>query len=701
MSACARNQNESSRRNIRPVYGFLLAIVVSGCASPGYVALRGSPLNPLGDRLSLQSRSGPKPSDRTVQFLRSYDLAYDPKAPPRTLLVAVQRILDREPTADGMYAAAELAYIGGKNLQAQKDASGALKLYGAAVTHAYLYLLDPRYAEGRNPFDPQFRQGCDVYNGALEAALRTLRDQGALRPGVKQTIESSGQRWEINIVVRGGLWRDEDFGRVEFVSDYETKGLQNEYHTYGLGVPLIVVRNGQQRADPAEPYYAPGLAFPMTAFVRVVSTDPLDSLPVEPPLVGSKPEVLSTAALQPQVAQTAQAAPARQAVVELYDPLSTTQIDIGDRRVPLETDLTTPLAYCLDDKAFQQLDQPTLGLLRPDSNNARTGLYMLEPFQPEKIPVLMIHGLWSTPLTWMEMFNDLHASPELRQNYQFWFYEYPTGQPFWQSAAELRETLVELRARLDPQHRSVALDQMVLVGHSMGGLIARLQSLDSRDDVWRLVSKVPPLALKADAAERTALTQEFFFEPNPSVRRVITIATPHRGSQISNETTQWIGRKLISFSKGVVVGTQQLRTANPGLLADPSLLDVTTSIDSLSPKSPILPVMLRTPRGPWITYHNIVGRLPQRDWLGRVTGDGDGVVPFSSAHLDDVASELVVPAAHMDVHRHPLAILEVRRILLEQAAELRQNPYGPPRTAAASPQPGVSRDAAAERTATR
>ena len=166
--------------------------------------------------------------------MRSYDLAYDPKAPPRTLLVAVQRILDREPTADGMYAAAELAYIGGKNLQAQKDSSGVLKLYGAAVTHAYLYLLDPRYAEGRDPFDPQFRQGCDVYNGALEAALRAC-DQGALRPGVKQTIESSGQRWEINIVVRGGLWRDEDFGRVEFVSDYETKGLHNAISHVRLG----------------------------------------------------------------------------------------------------------------------------------------------------------------------------------------------------------------------------------------------------------------------------------------------------------------------------------------------------------------------------------------------------------------------------------------------------------------------------------
>ncbi len=345
----------------------------------------------------------------------------------------------------------------------------------------------------------------------------------------------------------------------------------------------------------------------------------------------------------------------------------------------METDLSTPLAYCLDDPAFKQLDQSTLGLLHPDSSKAKTGLYMLDTYQPNKIPVLMIHGLWSSPITWMEMFNDLRGQPELRNNYQFWFYLYPTGQPFWQTAAELRTTLADLRSKLDPRKQSPALDQMVLVGHSMGGLVARLQTVDSGDDFWRLNTDKPFRQIKADDGLRTTLAQEFFFQPNPSIRRVITIATPHRGSSFSNDTTQWLGRKLIELPKALVQSQQQLRRENPNYFQAGALVDVTTSIDSLSPRSPILPLLLGAPRAPWISYHNIVGRLPQHDLLGRVTGDGDGVVPFESAHLTDAASELIVPSDHTEVQQHPLSVLEVRRILLEQLTELRQDPYGPPR----------------------
>ena len=132
----------------------------------------------------------------------------------------------------------------------------------------------------------------------------------------------------------------------------------------------------------------------------------------------------------------------------------------------------------------------------------------------------------------------------------------------------------------------------------------------------------------------------------------------------------------------MVQATKDMLAQNSNYFPPDSLINVSTSIDSLSPRSPIFPVMLRAQHGSWVTYHNIVGRLPQREFLGHVAGDGDGVVPLASAHLDDVASEVVVPTDHMDVQSNPLAILEVRRILLQQAAELRQNPYGPVRAMA-------------------
>ncbi len=632
-----------------------------GCGQMHYIIARPAPENPLQDRLSLSARGGPKPSPRTMQFLRSYNLDDGLAGDPRALLANVEAIVEREPSPDANYAAAEVAYIGARKLQRKSDTAGSRDLYAAAVVHAHFYLMGPPGIAGQNPYDPEFRGACDIYNEALEASLRLARDDGFLHPGAHETIVLGGQQWDVEVAVSGGLWRDEDFGRVEFVSDYQTKGLNNSNHTFGLGVPLIVVRNSSGRRDPAEPYYAPGLAFPITAFLRLL-----------PDKSATGPAAASTVGT---------AGTHHRAVLEFYDPLTATEVTLGDRHIPLETDLSTPLAYSLNDPGLQQLQQPTLGLLRPDSPKRLSGLYMLEPFQPNKIPVLMIHGLWSGPYTWMEMFNTLRGSPELRANYQFWFYTYPTGEPFWQGAAELRRTLAKLRTTLDPQRRYAALDEMALVGHSMGGLIARMQTLSSGDDFWRLVSNRPFNELSIDPGLRADLADIFYFEPNPSVRRVIMIATPNHGTTASNETTQWLSRRLIAQPKDIVQSTKDLLATNSSAFAADSLIHVSTSIDSLAPRSPIWPVMLAAQHGPWVAYDSIVGRLPQRDFLGHVVAEGDGLVSLASAHLDSAESEVIVPADHMQVQSHPLAILEVRRILLQQAAELRQNPYGPLRVA--------------------
>ena len=116
-------------------------------------------------------------------------------------------------------------------------------------------------------------------------------------------------------------------------------------------------------------------------------------------------------------------------LLELHDPLDAKDIVVGDRRVPLESDLSTPLAYFLDRPKLNQLAD--YGLIRPDRAAALTGLYMLQPYEPNKIPVVLVHGLWSSPLTWTEMYNDLRSQPEISRHYQIWFYLYPTGQPFW------------------------------------------------------------------------------------------------------------------------------------------------------------------------------------------------------------------------------------------------------------------------------
>lgn len=626
-----------------------------GCASNKMVSLRETPRGAIVDQLGLTARGGPKPTDRTLQFLRVYDLVADLKGDPQALMQKVQGILDREPSAENIYIFAELSYLQAKRVEASQPQL-AMNFFGATVLSAYQYLFDDRFRATRNPYDPHFRAACDLYNAGLESGLRLARKDQRLLPGQTLTIRTPSGNWDIRCVARGGTWRREDFSRFEFVSDYEITGLKNHYETYGLGVPLIAVRQGYQGEPPEAAYYPKDLSFPVTAFLRPELDEPRGAVPG--------------------------GASRHRGVLELYDTLAVSDIAVSGVTVPLESDFTTPLAYFLRDPAF---DVPTTGLLRPEAllhqaaNGTRPlmGLYMVQPYKRGKIPVLMVHGLWSSPMTWMAMFNDLRSIPEIRDHYQFWFYLYPSAQPFWLSASQLRRDLAQVRQVLDPEHREPALDQMVLIGHSMGGLVSRLQTVSSGDAYWHTVSDKPLEAVKADPEILERLASCFYFEPNPSIRRVVTLGTPCRGSSFSNQTTQWLAAKLIRLPTMLLQSQEVLFRDNKGLFPDNSLLRITNSIDALSPKSAIFPVLVSSPKPPWVTYHNILGMVSQQGLLGKLSR-GDGVVSYESAHMEDVASELIVPADHSSVHSHPLAVLEVRRILLQHLADLRAFPGSAP-----------------------
>ncbi|TVS09039.1 MAG: hypothetical protein EA424_27890 [Planctomycetaceae bacterium] len=619
----------------------LLVILASGCSSTSYLSVRKTPRNPLEGPLNLLSQSGPSPSHRTEQLLQRYDLSSKSKEIPTRTLESLQQENRDDPSLEKTYAIAELAYVMGKRSQMSGNTARALKLYTEAVAQSYLYLFSPRFEMARSYYDPQFRMACDLYNASLEDLLRIINTQGQLRPGETYTMEHDGHRLDVQVVMRG-LWGNQALERFEFVSDYHVRGLQHRHVNYGLGVPLIAVRRGDDDQDPASRFYPRGMSVPVTAILRAV----------ERPSAHAGDQHVIVCAL------------------ELQDPLASNVVEINGRFVPLESDLTTPLGFYLDNPEFRLSNIATAGLLDPNRTSHLRGLYMLEAFDPRKIPVLMVHGLWSSPETWSEMINDLRALPEIRDRYQFWTYMYPTGQPFWITAAQMREDLAQTRGIIDPNHRWESLDQMVLIGHSMGGLVSRMQTLDSGHDFWRILSDRSFDELNAEEEMRQRLASTIFFQPNPSIRRVVTIGTPHRGSRFANDYTRWLGRKLITLPATMLQVKTRIIRDNPDFFLNTDLLTVTTSIDSLSPESPVLPVMLSARRSSAVKYHNIVGEVSRKTFLGRVSERGDGVVALESARMDDVESEIVVDADHVNVHQHPRSILEVRRILLEHSSEM-------------------------------
>lgn len=640
-------QGASLRSLLRCACGLVLVLMVlSGCASQKYAQMRATPLNPLTESLNLMSRSGPQVTPRTMTLLRHYALLESYKKDPEDCLIKLQDLTTDEKGAEKVYAISELAYTIGKRAEKDGREGHALDMYTVAVSNAYLYLFCPDLDTTRNPYDPQFRGACDLYNTALESTLRLVNKQGNLRPGNSYHITTSNRNYDVQVVSRGS-WHDADFEQLKFCSEFKVKGLESANVSYGVGVPMIAVRQSHQHAHPAERFYPEGLSFPVTALLRVTS---------------------------PTIHANKSSSHRHPCVLELHDPLDSTDIDLNSRLVPLQSDLSTPLAHFLDNPKFRERTNSTLGFLDPNRTEKLRGIYMLEPYDPNRIPVIMVHGLWSSPLTWMPMFNDLRSFQELRRNYQFWFYQYPTGQPFWISATQMRSDLFELRRTLDPEGTHAVLDHMVLVGHSMGGLVSRMQTIESGEEFWKIVSDQPFEKVQGQEIDKQRLAAALFFHPNASVKRVVTIGTPHRGSDYANDYTRWLSRKVIRLPSSITEVGNSLIRQNPGVFRDTELITTTTSIDSLSPDSPIFPTMLRARRAPWVTYHNIVGVTNKTHWFSSEVDASDGVVSIESAHMDDVASEILVESKHQDIHRTARAIYEVRGILIDH---LRQSAAQP------------------------
>jgi pimeloyl-ACP methyl ester carboxylesterase len=490
----------------------------------------------------------------------------------------------------------------------------------------------------RDAFDPRFRVACTLYNDGLTRCLRVAQKSGRFDSRRELDLpRADGGVDRLPVVQTGFAWQPEDFGLFYFTEDYDVVGLANEYRTYGLGVPLIGTLSPAAKASP---YYARSLSFPVTALLR------LDG---------------GLAGMDRPTGR-----------LELYNPRSVQAVALAGHTIPLETDLTTPLAHTLDRSPADKL--ALVGFFDADRVRGEAGIRMVEPYQPGKIPILLVHGLLSTPATWAPLYNDLQADPLIREKYQFWFYFYPTSDPYLATAADLRQQLIKLRADLDPDGRDPALNDLVLVGHSMGGLISKLLTVDGGDDFWSLVSNQPLADVRARPDVRSELQQVFYFERAPVVKRVIFLGTPHHGSKLSPSFLAQKALRFVQLPKTLMAAADDLTKENPNL----TVRQLPTSVDLLAPNAPALELLASRPRPEGVHWHSVIGVAPTNDavierWLaGDRKEPGDGVVPYTSAHLETANSEALVPADHFHVHQHPLAVREVRRILLEHAEAARR-----------------------------
>lgn len=303
-----------------------------------------------------------------------------------------------------------------------------------------------------------------------------------------------------------------------------------------------------------------------------------------------------------------------------------------------------------------------LAFLQPGESQQTSELLLLEPYRRGRIPVVFVHGLLSSPATWKTMIAELQRDETIRARYQFWVFRYPTGGSYMQASADLRERLRSTLDWLDPSATDASLRRMVLIGHSMGGLVSKLQVTHSDDRLWKAVARRPFDELKADTKVRSKVKRILFFEPLPFVQRVVFIATPHRGSQWTESSLGKLGRWFVEFPERTQRDFMQLLQLNNDIFVS-TPTRVPTSIDHLAPDSPILQATrnLRFRRG--VKLHSIVANGPK---LPDGTA-GDGVVSLASAELPAAHSTLQVQATHTSVNGNAKAVVEVLQILKRHA----------------------------------
>ena len=311
------------------------------------------------------------------------------------------------------------------------------------------------------------------------------------------------------------------------------------------------------------------------------------------------------------------------------------------------------------------------GMIRPLSMSRKPQIYLLDPYDPNKTPLLMVHGLQSTPVAFAALVNALRSDPVIRAKYQTWQFYYASGTPVLANAAELRDSLAETLHALDPKDHDAATKRIVVLGHSMGGVISHTLVSSSQGRVWESVFRAPPARLKGDPEAIRQLVHILYFRRNPRIVRVIFMAAPHRGSPMAESFIGFVGNSLTHLSPMLERGFSRLARVNPDAMTPGAAAFYSgrfSAVRTLSPKSTALIAVSELPIS--VPYHSVIGQLHP----GPKEQGSDGVVPYWSSHLAGAQSELIVGSGH-GVIDNPDAIREVIRILHVQQRS-RQNRTG-------------------------
>lgn len=419
--------------------------------------------------------------------------------------------------------------------------------------------------------------------------------------------------------------------------------------------------------------------------------------------------------------------------IHLYNPYRSENVNILGDDYPLAANFSAGYGLWLAENQLDGVGYLSLLTRQPEANLPK--LFMLEPYDPDKRVLIMIHGLASSPATWVNLTNDIFNDDKLRDNYQVWQIFYPTNLPILENRYQIQKLLKATYKQTDPNGQNRASKNSVIISHSMGAVIARMmlsddnltQNLDALDDQNILSNNRRQIdAMLKREFGQAELGKRFELETLPQVDTAVFLSAPFQGTDYAD---RWFTRALrriiylpISLVKTV---TDNLATiATQGDLAQNPLgaLYLQNGASQLSNKSSFIQLTKDITINDRITYHSIIANndaditkglaqmqpngakidlsqaLPEKDKTTRDTAStnsaadmstlaneplvasvvvnedisqaltarlSDGIVPYTSAHLDGAASETVISGGH-SIQANPQTILTLRGILHQQ-----------------------------------
>ncbi|ENV43653.1 esterase/lipase family protein [Acinetobacter schindleri] len=530
----------------------------------------------------------------------------------------------------------------------QKCQDQQLAMLDQSIRYSYAYLFKTQRAPQDRIFDNRQVQIRDFYNLAISHLIHVYSERHQAKEGSRK-IQVGNSIYTVDFENYPEI-KDQPFEKLMSTYNMNFSGLRSITRRDGFGSEFVVVLPEEKRITPNKKYIV----------------DPLNFKYAE----GSNPNIHSARYLATTITAVPKSATSIDQIIngpefqlKLHDPYKHEKVTVAGKQYALAANFSAPYGLWLAENNLGRAAY--LVLIDRDDNLIMPHLYMLEPYNPKKKVIVLIHGLASSPEAWIRLTNDIMGDPVLRENFQVWQVFYSTNMPILESRFQINALVQQGFARV--ANNAPAKKDAVLVGHSMGGVIARLMvsQADITQDAFKLVQNTRIAQFKDNPLFKARLQMQ----PIPNFTRAIFLATPHRGTEYADRWHTKLARKIIRIPGaflGAFADTLQGEIGLKDFVKELGHDLIQNGPSDLSENSKFTALTKDIQPSKNIKFHSIIGNTVDTQDTKLMSDD---IVSYESAYLEGAVSSKVIKGGH-SIQETPEAVLELRRILRLHLTEL-------------------------------